>query len=258
MHERDDWAGAVTSRSDLVPLSLTVCLQPSPGGGSGSFLGRASDGLNYFVKAPNQAQGGKVLVTEFLVARLGAMIGAPICRGAVIEVPTALAGYQFQPNRELKAGIGHATALVPDAHEIRGAPQRRSDDDNRRRSVGLFALYDWCWGGDEQYLHETSNEWRIYSHDHGWYFPPTGADWNEVELAAGVDVAHPLPGDIGGLDRSEIDEVAERLETINRESLATMLNEVPLAWHVSNSELETLGWFVGCRAAAVAARLRAI
>ena len=72
MAECSDWIDQVGHRADPVDtLMLTVCLQPSPGGGSGSFLGRASDGGTYFVKPLNQDQGGRVLATEYVVAQLG-------------------------------------------------------------------------------------------------------------------------------------------------------------------------------------------
>jgi hypothetical protein len=217
-----------------------------------------SDGQKWFVKAPNQSQGGMVLATEYIVSRLGALIKAPTCVGEIIWVPSELAGFEFQPGVRLALGYGHGTLMVADAIEVRGAPARRSEDDNRRRHVGIFAMYDWCWGSDEQWLHCTTDDWRIYSHDHGWYLPPSGPTWEASSLIASVHLPHPLPADTAGLDREAVANVAGRLDAVDRTAVRDILMGLPLAWGVDDSDLEVLGWFLEERAPEVATRLRAL
>ncbi len=173
-------------------------------------------------------------------------------------MPDTLAGFEFQPGRQLESGYGHGTQTVNAAVEERGVPAHRAEDDNRRRHVGLYALYDWCWGSDEQYLHATTDDWRIYSHDHGWYLPESGPDWTESTLASRVADPHPLLLAPSGLDQAAVEDVAQNLESLGREALREVLRGVPVAWGVPDSDLEALGWFLETRAQPVAARLRAL
>jgi hypothetical protein len=256
---RDEWQGMIRGRRNPTGiLTMVAPLGTSPGGGSGSFPCLASDGQKWFVKAPNQSQGGMVLVTEYIVGRLGRLIEAPTCRGEIIEVPSDLAGFEFQPGAKLAAGYGHGTLMISAAVEVRGTPGRRFEDDNRQRHVGIFALYDWCWGSDEQWLHCTTDDWRIYSHDHGWYLPPSGPSWDAASLMTSVHVPHPLPADAAGLDSETAADVASRLDALDRTAVRDVLMGVPLAWGVEDTDLEVLGWFLEERAPDVAARLRAL
>ena len=128
------------------------------------------------------------------------------------------------------------------------ALRSRDRDDNRRRHVGVYALYDLCWGGDDQWLYSASEDDALYGHDHGWYLPPTGPSWSSEELLASVDVPHQAPYPVAGLDRDEIDRVCQRLRMMVREELADVLRRLPPEWPLEDEELEVLGWFLEKRA----------
>jgi hypothetical protein len=68
----------------------------------------------------------------------------------------------------LAEGYGSASLEVGDVVEVRSL-QHRSEDDNARRHVGVYALYDWCWGADDQWLYQGGTRNTIFSHDHGSY-----------------------------------------------------------------------------------------
>jgi hypothetical protein len=133
----------------------------------------------------------------------------------------------------------------------------RDEDDNQRRHAGVFALYDWCWGNDDQWLYVTGDENRVYSHDHGHYLPG-GPDWTSQQLVADVDVAHPQSRSHIGLEVAALDDYADRLERLKREEIVGMLRAVPAEWPVQQEELETVGWFLERRAPQVAVRLRTL
>jgi hypothetical protein len=237
-------------------LSLTTFLDQHGGGGSGSFRGLGSDAKEYFVKPPNQLQGGYVLASEFVVGQIGQVVGVAVCQSKLITIPADLAGHEFRPGHQLAEGIGHASASVVDAQEVRGVPTRRTDDDNARRHAGLAALFDLCWGADEQYLHAVTDDWRIYSHDHGHYLPG-GPTWTADLLRAQVATPHPLGFDVTGLSDEHLDAYATRLDTdLTTNVISAVLRRVPVAWAVPDVDLATLGWFIGERAAPVAQRLR--
>ncbi len=255
--ELDDWRGLVSQRID--PTDALVIEQPlvaSPSGGSGTFLAVASDRRRWWVKPQNNPQGPRVLIAENVVGRVGALIAAPVCEVAVVRIPKELDGWEFRPSAKLEPGVAHASLAVSDAQEVRQLEYRERDD-NRWRHAGVFALYDWCWGADDQWLHCESDDRKLYSHDHGMYLPD-GPAWSEAALLARVDEPH-LPGyQTSGLDSDALAAFADRLDTIVRDEIVPVMSSVPASWPVSDGELETLGFFLERRAPAVAARLRAL
>jgi hypothetical protein len=250
------WAGTTSgARSDDVALELEAVLGESEGGGSGSFPGSASDKGRWYVKPQNNPQGGKVIVTEYLVSQVGALIGAPVCEVQPVAIPPTLAGYRFGSGLELAEGVASASKAVGDAVEDR-ALIHRDRDDNARRHAGVLALYDWCWGGDPQWLYVATAESRVYSHDHGWYLPPEGPDWTVEEMGAVAGQAHELAHASDGLDPEELDRLADALGAVDAAALKTILESVPSSWPVADEELDAVGWFLELRAPEVASRMR--
>ena len=237
-------------------------LRKSKTGGSVSFAAFTKDGDRCYVKAPGNPQQGRVPVTEYIVSAVGQLIGAPVCRVLPILIDDRFEGISISQDGNgnkvtLTRGIGSASMELPDAIEER-ALTHRSEDDNARRHAGVYALHDWCWGGDGQWLYCAADEYRTFSHDHGWYLPPEGPEWNEAQLLANVDVAHELVLDPIGLDIAEIERVAQALERVRREQLRDILGAVPAEWGIPIGDLEAAGYFLEKRAVAVAGRMRTI
>jgi hypothetical protein len=253
--EHDDWRGLVVGRTDDVGLSLRSVLGESEGGGSGSFPGRASDNERWYVKPQNNRQGGQVIVSEYLVSAVGLIVGAPVCDVQPIHIPPDLAGHGFATGLVLEPGVASASRAVPDAIEDRGLLHRERDD-NRKRHAGVFVLYDWCWGGDPQWLYSATEESKLYSHDHGWYFPPEGPTIEGAAVTANVDVPRPLGQPDSGLDGEELERLAAAVEGVSRAELAAVLNSVPASWPISDATLEALGHFLERRTEGVARRTR--
>lgn len=254
-----EWTGLITGRTDPSGgLYVAACLQPGPATASSPFLALGSDGDEWWVKAP-QPNLHKALVTEVVVGRVGAAIGAPVCDVAVIDIPVTLLPWEFKPGQQLPTGLGSATRNVPGAlEEIRDSLDHRTDDDNRRWHAGVYALVDWCAGDDLQWLLNASEDWRLYSHDHGWYFPPGGPDWSPAALGATVDDDHALSDDATGLDPDELQRLADDLRNITRGMLRDLLLQIPASWPVTDSDLESLGWYLEQRAPQVADRMEAL
>jgi len=215
-----------------------------------------TDGQIWWLKPPGQNDLDFALSTEFVVARVGQLIGAPTCTSMVVEITRDLEHYEFRRGRRLREGFGHATLAVDAAQEVRGELRWRTEDDNKSRQVGIYALYDWCWGCDDQWLHCVTSDKEIYSHDHGCYLPPSGHKWDVPSLQKNVDIPHLLGVSPIGLSNHAIEAVAQSLEKVDKSGLLQILRTVPTSWPVHDNELETLGWFLERRAPAVAARLR--
>lgn len=250
------WGGLITARPTAAAVNLILPEVQAKGSAHSPFLGYCSDQERYWIKAFGQGQLDRALVTEFIVARLGRMIGACVPTAVTVGVDPALAGWDMGGGRLLQAGVAHGMAEVPNAVEERPNLLHRARDDNARRQVGIYALFDWFVGSDQQWLHDTGDDYRIYSADHGWFLPPSGPDWSIAALQATVAQPHVLPDPPAGLDPGSVDLVAGALDNVDRASLAAVLSGVPAPWPASDNELEVLGWFLESRAKDVAERLR--
>ncbi len=236
------------------PLVVELPLAPSPAGGSGTFLAEASDKRRWWVKPQNNLQGPQVVVTEYLVASAGHLISAPVCEVAIVEIPEEIAGWEFRPGARLEPGFAHASLAVEDALEARVLDERERDD-NRRRHAGVYARYDWCWGGDDQWLYCESDDRKLYSHDHGWYLPEVGPSWSEDSLLAHVDEPHPARYPTANLDTGELTSLAGRLRAPLRQPLVEVLRTGPAIMARRRRRPRSARLFLERRAPAVAARL---
>lgn len=257
----NDWVGlAQGRRDDFNALHIAAIEAQANSSWGGPFRVTANDKKSYFVKSLQTCPPGQgaSLAAELIVACLGRRISAPVCETTLIRIPEVLAGEQVGQGRPpLQAGLAHASRALNRAEEHRPALAARAEDDNCRRHVGVYALYDWCFGSDQQWLYDLDDERAIFSHDHGLYFPPFNiGGWTRDELVRHVGEAHELPDPRDGLSREEAKRVAIALERFTRDELAEVLQSVPCSWPVSDDDLEALGWFLECRIAGVAERVR--
>jgi hypothetical protein len=202
----------------------------------------------------NNLQGPRVPVTEQIVGRAGRLIGAPVCAVQTIEIPPDFVGWEFRPGARLEVGIAHASRQIDPVVE-NGTLDRRLDDDNARRHAYIFALHDWCWGGDGQWLVALAEDNAYYSHDHGWYLPPEGPVWTADSLEAHVDMAHEFGGSGDAITPAIASEVAASLRKVERAALRDVLRTIPRTWPITDDELECVGFFLERRADATAQRL---
>lgn len=228
------------------PGGVPTITTPYPGGTSwgGPFEAIDDDGRSYYVKALGTCQpGGEAsLAIELVVARVGRLIGAPTCETTVIRIPAEFEGHEVSPGRTLSAGFAHAAlTLVGQVDERRPALDARDKDDNSRRHVGAYALFDWCVGADQQWLHQVDKDATMWSHDHGLYLPPPhNGFWTVGELEVWVDRANPLPDAADGLDGDVVEATAKALEDLDRDGLVGVLCAVPASWPVDDEDLEAL------------------
>ena len=250
------WAGHLGHRRPWRSRKVVATpLRPSNAGGSGAFLALTQDNERYWVKTLNNLQDQRVVITEQIVGRAGALIGAPVCPVAILYVPRALAGWEFRPGRSLEPGLAHGSLALDSCVERRSLKFRERDE-NAVRHVGYFALYDWCWGGDVQGLFDLTDDRAMHSHDHGWFLPPVGGSWTRDALFEEIDEPHELAANGAGLDLIEVERVATRLEALTREDFLSVVSAIPRAWPVTSQELEAVGVFLEHRAPRVAERLR--
>lgn len=233
-------------------VAAVLPLRASTGGSAGSFLVAADDGFRYWCKALNNLQSPRVPITEQIVARLGRLIGTPVCRPELILLD-GVEGFEFRPGHHVEPGWAHGSLAVDPALEVREL-RDRTDDDNRRRHAGLFALHDWLAGSDAQWLYDTASDNAYFSHDHGFYL--TGPDWTELSLARQIGADFSLGLDATGLDRDELASLADRLEALSKSQIETEISQLPAGWPVGEGELQAVADFAEARRKSVAQRLR--
>lgn len=255
-----DWAGAIAGKRDdafehtVIAVVGDVDLR---GGFSWPIQVLVDDGRTFWLKRTTGPGNPRALVTEQVVARSGKLIGAPVCEVAVLLIPESLAGEPIGGGELLQPGLAHGSLDVANSDFHKGeAPNHTDKDDNRRRQLAFWVLYDWFWGNDPQWLHDLGDDFRTYSHDHGMYFPD-GPDWTAASLT-GVDSAQsrhsfPRPDAVEG----HLAELITQISSITTADLAAILENVPASWPVTDRELEMLGWFLQKRLEGVLTRLRA-
>ena len=240
---------------------MVALVQEPPGdGGSAPLLMREEDGTQWWVKLKNNRQGAMVLVNEQIVARCGALIGAPTCEVAIVVVPETLEGIAHGVH--IKSGFAHGSRHVQNARSERHL-MHRDEDDNIRRHVGVYALHDWCWGDDVQWLYAFKDNNKTYSHDHGHFFPD-GPNWNSNLQRVRQLVQSPRElnrhphVDSGNLDQVEILRTADKLSNVSFNDLLKIMSVIPTDWPVSNDELACISFFLEHRAPQVAERMLAL
>ncbi len=89
--------------------------EPDEPGGSAPIFARASDGQHYWVKATNNGQGPKVVVSEYLVGLLGNLIAAPTREGAIVRIPDEVAEWDIPIGAPPEPGLAFGSLQVKDA-----------------------------------------------------------------------------------------------------------------------------------------------
>jgi hypothetical protein len=220
--------------------------------GSGTFLGLASDGNKYWIKAPNNPQGSRTLAAEVVVHGIGVLIGAPVRQTALIDIPDNM-NWQYAPARRLKGGIGHASLNVEPAIVSDDWQEFSRHDHNETRQAFILALWDLCMGGDPQWIHQPDHDYTIWSFDHGFWLGGEG-DWSAqslrttgirpwVDLEFWVASAHGLR------------DAARAVHKLERTSIATVTQGVPIEWGIAREELRELANLLYLRVEGVVERL---
>lgn len=237
-------------------VSATMPLKQSSRGGSGSFLVMADDGLEYWCKALNNPQSPRVPVNEQIVARLGQHIGASVTEPMLVRLD-GIVGWEYRPGHTVEPGWAHGCRALKAPIETNSITDHRTEDNNRVRQAGFYALMDWMHGADQQWLKDTQAENAYYSHDHGHFFP-SGPNWDAAALAAAGTTACSFSQPADELDATEFERLAAAIATTALEDIEAVMSKIPAAWPVSDQELSALAAFIDARRGPVAARLRAL
>lgn len=222
-------------------------------GGSGAFLGVASDGNRYWIKTLNNGQHSqRVPLNELVVGRCAQLAALPACRVQLVRIPDELAGWEFRPGMRLEPGYASGSFEQSNVVEVRSL-NNSARDSNAFRYVGVEALWDWCWGQDQQWLESVTEDTMVFDHDHGHYFPD-GPNWTIPSLDANEATPHAVS--LAGGSAVEAGRIAAAFDAVSPDDIGRILAGVPHEWPVTDDELAHLGAFLIRRAPDAAARLR--
>lgn len=222
--------------------------------GSRAFLGLASDGREYWMKAPNNPQGSRTLVAEVISYGVGHLIGAPVCEHAIVDIPRGM-NWEYGPALRLRGGIGHASLNIEDSIVADEWETYSAFDDNRNRQAFILALWDLCMGVDPQWLHRVVEDYSIWSFDHGFWLAGE-VDWSVQSLRAVGLRPWQYDIDTAVASASGLRAAAERVQALTLTSIRAVTDLVPLAWDVSAEELLAVAEILSVRTDGVADRLR--
>ncbi|MFT4165010.1 MAG: hypothetical protein QM650_07180 [Microlunatus sp.] len=245
------------SITEFSPPPRLALIAPFQRGTSGSaaFLGLASDGQQYWVKPPDNPQGSRTLVAEAIAYGIGRLIGAPVPTNALIEIPATFS-WEYVAGRRLRGGIGHGSLNVEDVVVADEWDIYSRLDDNRRRQAYILALWDLCMGGDPQWLHRTTDDYSIWSFDHGFWLAGESA-WTIDSLKRIGTTPWQFDLDPSVASATGLRDAAERIDALGLSAIQAVARDIPLEWQTTPQELSELASVLFLRTEGVAERLRA-
>lgn len=207
-------------------------------------LVRCNDGNQYVIKG--QQKGGRALVTEQVVARLGAIIGAPVVPVSIVDLPPDLVKDDSELSH-MPAGLCHGCRYVPKCTDK--AWVRPNDLAPYRASFALLAmLYGWVIPDDHQVIYSTVPPPALYSVDHGHFLPGGPGTWNAGTLAA-APIAAPDARIVNDcqLTQTELEAAVTPLRGVTNESLAEIVAVSPRDWLPSIDDRVALAEYLAAR-----------
>ena len=210
-------------------------------GGSDARRWSCTDDFDYAVKHPNNPQtvGGarQLLATEFVVARGGLAMGAPVFPCAVVDIAPELVDgvhYKSRPDLEIQPGraFGSQIRTQDDLVDADVAPPDwRTSSANRTRAASICVLHALMVLGDSpQFVVRKTSPFEFWSIDHG-YFISGGSEWPQ-DLGDRVDLTD-IPTTAFpdfNLTPEEIQLAALPLLQLSDDQLARLIAPLPAEW----------------------------
>jgi hypothetical protein len=200
-------------------------------------LVRCDDGREYVVKG---SQAGRMLVNDHLVAKLGALLGAPVPEVELVAITPDLIAAQTEMSH-MTAGLAHGSRFIPNCHD----GGQHASPENRGRFARLAVLFGLVGASDHQYLHQNDPPHLVYSVDHG-HFLPCGPEWT----AQSLEQAGPASPDDSVVQTHQVtpDELAGAavaLEQVTDDAIVDIVGGLPSTWGVDEDDrLAMVAFFI--------------
>lgn len=254
---RADWAGLLAGVVRPVAEAQIFAIAQVASTGSLPFLGLAVNGDRYWVKCLGNPHGVDSLVAEHVVEALARKLDSPMRPSVLVGVPEHLMHDPRLVGSGNRAGIAHGSLLL-DSCDVKNVLDSVNRDGNSVRQPRFIALWELCYGEDEQWLYDRENEEQVWSFDHGYWI--TGGEpepLTPLDLEVTLTKWKPWEGSVRGMDPVAFLEVAARIEALTVADFIDVVASVPVAWGVSDDLLESLAWWLHGRRMHVVGRMRA-
>jgi hypothetical protein len=198
------------------------------------------DDNTYAVKHMNNPQvtqgATHLLATEFVAARVGGAMGAPVFPMAIVEVaPELVSGVTYEGRPEEQAPGRSFGSFIRAEEDVVDAdvapPQWRTTTSNRQRAAAVCIIHTLLILGDSpQFVVRTEDPYEFWSIDHGFFisgggaWPPDLGDQPEltaIETGAFADL---------NLTDNELRTAAEPLVALSDEALPALIAPLPSEW----------------------------
>lgn len=209
-------------------------------GGSQARRWQCFDGSTYAVKHANNPQvtGGAthLLATEFVAARVGEAMGAPVFPTAIVEIaPELVEGLTYDGSAdELAPGRAFGSRIRPEGDVVDAdvaPPQWRTTKANRSRAAAICVFHALLTLGDSpQFVVRTVAPYQFWSIDHGFFISGAGS-W-PGDLGDQTDVADIATGIFPefSLTNDDLRAAAQSLFALSDEALAALIAPLPAEW----------------------------
>jgi hypothetical protein len=235
-----DVAGPPADAQDQPPLVVRVTIkrhirdmEPGlEGGGSDPKLLGDTEGRQWMVKPPNNPQGKRVLVNEYVAAAVGARIGALIQPGAVCLVPDELAG-------TMKLGSGAAWSpgeAFGSEFAVGTKPYldtMRPEIKNRDELLGAIAIDTWLSLHDSRQARvrdAAGGGYEVLPVDFGHCIGP--GNWGNLAARPPIAGLHDPNGWSIGASGPAAEAVANAISQVTEEDLSAIIGSIPDSWEV--------------------------
>ncbi|MGI6649077.1 MAG: HipA family kinase [Bacillota bacterium] len=234
-----------------VPVAVTqIC--PMQGSGSKAQLILFDDGRKYVVKFKGNIQGPRVLPNELIASRLAMLLGVPVGEFEVVRVPQMF--IDFEPDmarRPFVGGLQFGSLFYEKA--VASPTQTRLEKLNNPSLLGSIVVFDhlinnWdrsCHGDNVLLIEDTPPRLLLIDHGHAFM----GPEWTVEELRQNALPVKPLFGNFYRimaplLIGDVFSESLERVESLQREHLESIMVDIPLDWGIYEEEQSALIDFI--------------
>ena len=215
----------------------------------------ADDDNAYILKFLKNDHGPEATINEVVVSVIGEAIGAPVAPWSIVRVPEGLR--QIIDNRIIEPGLAFGSRVLPTVGVDRMGTTfvNVNRDGNINRIPQLIALWHVCNALDIQVVFDSSEDHKIYSVDHGFWFGSHPYPWG-LDRSSGFPEIDQVP-----LLREPIadecwDRAIQGLDNLDDSLKERIFSAIPSEWNVARTDVEILVDFVISRKSSAISELR--
>lgn len=224
----------------LEPYELHRVMQTA----SRPMLCTCSDDADYYIKG---GENGRRLASDYIVARLGRLLDAPVPEVALVNVSQDFVDANHAQISHVRPGLGNASPLLKNCRDTFNVVEthRRA---NNRRYAALAVLFGWAVATDHQFLIDNNTN-LVWAVDFSHFFPKQG-NWNIEDLdhfSVGPCEPDRYISNACAISEESWREMCRALAHVTAQQIADIVGSVPNFWGLSRRDKANLAWFLGRR-----------